>query len=268
MYQFDNDTAVQPAGLDGDRSTWSAELTDRWSIGANPNGGYILAVVGRALSAAIGRHHHPFTVTSHYLRPAQPGPATVGVEIVRSGRKHTTATGTLVQDGKERIRVLATYGDLNAQNGPTKISGAPPELPPAELCLPRGTGGPNGSTIGDRLSMFLHPDTGWLKGTQSGTATTSGWVSFSDGRPVDPLSLLFFADAFPPALFDSLPEQVWLPTIELTVHVRGIPAPGPLRGFMRTRFLSNGYLEEDGELWDADDRLVAQSRQLGMLFQP
>jgi hypothetical protein len=48
------------------------------------------------------------------------------------------------------------------------------------------------------------------------------------------------------------------------VHVRGVPAPGPLRCVFRTRFVHGGLLEEDGEVWDARDRLVAQSRQLAL----
>jgi hypothetical protein len=34
-----------------------------------------------------------------------------------------------------------------------------------------------------------------------------------------------------------------------------------LRCSFRTRFVTGGYLEADGELWDADDVLVGLSRQ-------
>ena len=59
-----------------------------------------------------------------------------------------------------------------------------------------------------------------------------------------------------------------VPTIELTVHIRAVPAPGWLRTVMSTRFLMDGYLEEDGEIWDSTGTLVAQSRQFGMIFRP
>jgi hypothetical protein len=57
----------------------------------------------------------------------------------------------------------------------------------------------------------------------------------------------------------------WAPTLELTVHVRGVPAPGPLRCRFRNSFMQNGLFEEDGELWDSQGTLVAQSRQLALI---
>jgi acyl-CoA thioesterase len=51
----------------------------------------------------------------------------------------------------------------------------------------------------------------------------------------------------------------------LTAHVRARPAPGWLRCVFTTRFVTGGFLEEDGELWDDTGRLVAQSRQLALI---
>ena len=71
-----------------------------------------------------------------------------------------------------------------------------------------------------------------------------------------------FAETYgTPVTFD-LGMYGWTPTLELTVHVRAVPAPGWLRVVHSTRNVAGGLLEEDAEVWDSADRLVAQSRQL------
>lgn len=79
-----------------------------------------------------------------------------------------------------------------------------------------------------------------------------------------PLHLLLLADSYPPVIFDAGVPVAWAPTLELTVQVRRHPAPGWLRVVTSGRFLTDGYFEEDVEIWDAEDRLVALSRQLAL----
>ena len=290
--EFDADTAVAliTSGADGadgatitggptspDGARFRAQLTPRWNIGDKPNGGYVLAVIVRAVQQALGTatggaHPDPLTVTGHYLRPSQPGPAEIRVDIARVGRQLATASATFTQGGRERVRALATFGDLGAmaaRNAPEDVTLTPPDLPPVDQCHGRPpTGDPDLPALHQRLVNRLHPDTGWLTGQPSGRAEVRGWLDFIDGRPPDVLSLPLFADAMPPAVFEVVDEPGWVPTVELTVHVRGRPAPGLLRTRFRTRNLRHGLLEEDGEIWDSEGRLVAQSRQLGMLLLP
>jgi hypothetical protein len=94
---------------------------------------------------------------------------------------------------------------------------------------------------------------------------TRGWVRLLHEEPVDTLGLLLAVDAFPPTAFNARLPVAWTPTVELTVHLRARPAPGWLRASFSTRFVSAGFLEEDGEVWDSTGRLVAQSRQLALL---
>ena len=81
-------------------------------------------------------------------------------------------------------------------------------------------------------------------------------------------SLGVMVDAFPPTIFNTTIPVAWVPTVELTAHVRARPAPGWLRCSFRTRFVTGGFLEEDGEVWDAGGTLVAQSRQLALVPRP
>ena len=230
-----------------------------------------MAVAGRALAMANPAHPDPFTVTAHYLRPGEAGEATIATTVVRTGRKLSTLRASITQHGKSKLELLATYGDLTERNGQTAIAEQPPTIAPPESCLPRHPYNSDGVTenhMAYRTETRLDPTTGWVTGKPSGTAVVNGWIRFGDGRQPDSLSLLFFADAFPPAIFEVLDGSGWVPTIELTVHVRKRPAAGWLQVRMSTRYLIDGYFEEDGEIWDSTGALVCQSRQLGMIFRP
>jgi acyl-CoA thioesterase len=60
---------------------------------------------------------------------------------------------------------------------------------------------------------------------------------------------------------------VQVPTVDLTIHFRDEPAP--VHDWCLARFVSrhasHGFVEEDGEIWSRDGRLLAQSRQLALM---
>ncbi|MER6998876.1 thioesterase family protein [Streptomyces sp. NPDC000410] len=266
--EFDRDTAValRAPGVPG---VYDTELSAGWTIISAVNGGYLLALLGRALGDALP-HPDPFTISGHYLSPSTPGPAVIRTEIIRTGRTLSTGQASLFQyadDGTEveRIRVLATYGDLGALPDDVRTSVRPPAIPAYEHCLGPNDGPapiPGDSSLLERLEIRLDPATvGWAVGAPSGKGEMRGWFGLADGRDADALSLLLTVDAMPPTAFE-LGLKGWTPTVELTTHIRCRPAPGPLRVSITTRNLAGGFLEEDAEVWDSADRLVAQSRQL------
>ncbi|MEO6570749.1 MAG: thioesterase family protein [Ilumatobacteraceae bacterium] len=259
-------TAVRRVG-DG---RFEADVQPGWDIGGNANGGYLLGIAGRAMAEAVGRP--PLTVTAHYLAPAPAGPCRVDVQVVRSGRRLATATASLWQGDRQIMQLLGTFGEQQpAFEGEVPyIVGAPPVMPSFEEStapppLPDG----EVPAIFGKLGIRMRPgDAGFRDGVKSGRAEIGGWFSFADERPVDAIGLLFVADSFPPPVFNTDHPVAWVPTVELTVHVRGVPAPGPLRCEFRSRFIQAGLLEEDGEIWDSTDHLVAQSRQLALVPRP
>ncbi|GAA3226263.1 thioesterase family protein [Actinocorallia longicatena] len=246
----------------------TAEIADSWGTGGPaPNGGYLLALVTRALGR-VSAHPHPMTVTAHYLRPAAPGPATITTEVIRSGRTLTSAQASLFQDGKERIRVLAGFGDLESLPDDVRTSAEPPVLPQVEDCFEAPDSFKRLVTLLGHADLRVDPATaGWAAGAPSGRGEMRSWFRLADGQEPDPCTLLFAVDALPPVAFE-MGVQGWVPTLELTVHVRALPAPGWLRVVASTRNLAGGHLEEDVEIWDSKDRLVAQSRQLARVVGP
>jgi acyl-CoA thioesterase len=255
---FDLATAVR-----GGPERWAAEVDGGWTIAGRPNGGYLLALVARAGVEAVGQPH-PLAVSGHFLSPADPGPAEVEVRRLRAGRSLSTARVTLLQDGQARLEALVTAGRIDPKAAPgwSRADG-PAGLAPVGDCLPGRPEMPGGqrANILDHLDLRLDPATaGWVAGRPARRLDMRGWVRFSDGRAADPLALLQMVDALPPASFElGLPS--WAPTVELTVYLRGIPAPGWLACVVRGQLWQGGWFDEEAEVWDSAGRLVAQSRQ-------
>lgn len=260
MNQFDNETRLVAAG----DSAFTGQVHADWNIGSNPNGGYLLAMAATALRQQSPQHPDPLSITVHYLRTGLAGePCQIDTTLLRSGRTLSTGRATLKQDGASRLEVLAAFGDLGTGSEPT-LSLAPPVIPPPEQCTMR-SGDAQGVDLPlmSRVEIVLHPDE--AKAGSAGRAQVSGWIRFRDGRPPDTLAALLFVDAFPPSVFGLLGMVGWVPTVELTVHLRRRPAPGWMLGQFRTQDLSDGRMIEDGALWDSQGQLVAQSRQLGLV---
>ena len=89
-----------------------------------------------------------------------------------------------------------------------------------------------------------------------------------DGAAPDLISLLMFADAMPPPIFTLHGPVGWVPTLDLSVQVRAHPAPGPVQVRSRSRYLTDGVVEEDGEYWDSEGKLVVLSRQTAKVRFP
>ncbi|OPC85386.1 TesB-like acyl-CoA thioesterase 3 [Embleya scabrispora] len=260
-YELDRDTTCvarpdAPGVLD---TTLSAD----WAFGMGVNGGYLLALAARALGTSLPQPD-PFTITAHYPTASHPGPAEVHTEVLHAGRTLATGTARIVQDGRTRVHVTGTYGDLDALDAEVRTSARPPEFPSLAECAANGAlpAAFRRNAFMHRSEQLLDPATvRWAAGEPSGRGEIRAWWRLADGRDPDPLALLLAVDSLAPTAFD-LGLRGWVPTVELTVHVRARPVPGWLRVSLRTRNLAGGFLEEDGEVWDAAGRLVAQSRQL------
>ncbi len=263
---FEQDTAVTPAG-DG---VWHATISDRWAVPRGPNGGYIAALILRALEAAVDDPERaPRSLTLHYLRPPVAGEAAqIHVTVERAGRTLTSLSARLVQDGRTMVLALAAFaGDFTAA---IDYVAAPPDVgpPPAELhTVPAGPGVPE---IALRIAAAPVFGTGALAGGEE--ALAGGWLRLAEPRIADAAALAFYADAWLPAPFVRLEAPVPAPTIDLTIHFRTrLPHPGmALDAPVLARFSSStshgGFFEEDGAIWAPDGTLLAQSRQLALLF--
>ncbi|MFN3218566.1 MAG: thioesterase family protein [Acidimicrobiales bacterium] len=270
MSGFSADTAVRrvpPA--DGDPAgslAYAGEIAHGWDIAGNANGGYLLALAGRAMAAACNRER-PVSLTAHYLSPARPGPVAVDCTVAKSGRAHATVQATMTAGDAPVLALVGTFTSLSETGDELLVDAMPSDLAPIDDCVrvehdPEAGFPPPFVT---KVVQHLHPDDVPFRKERSGRALMRGWFSLPDDEPLDPFALLLAADAFPPTVFNTDLPVAWVPTVELTVHVRAVPAPGPIACRFTTRFVTGGRLEADGELWDSAGRLVAQSRQLALV---
>jgi acyl-CoA thioesterase len=266
-FAFDEDSRVVAAGPEG---AFTTELTGRWNGTAGAvNGGYMLATCTRALALDMP-FPDPVVMSGFFLRPGTAGPAAVRTSVIRSGRTMAFGEAALTQDGKDVVRATAAFTRLGGtgqdgagRDGPVFLDGTPPALPPPGECVGVPVGAFGLASIAERIEFRSAELPGWFTGRPSGRPASEFWMRFADGREADMLSLPLLVDSTAPSVLELGAGST---TIQLTVHLRAHPAPGWLACRATTRFVSNGYHEEDFEVWDSAGTLVAQSRQLALIL--
>lgn len=259
-YDFDKETELTSIG----ENRWATTVHSNWNIATFPNGGYLMSLVAKAM-LADSKKEDPLSLSVHYLRPGQPDqPGEIETELVRKGRTISVVRGRLVQNGKARVEALGSFSNVDLEAMPLAKTIKPEvELPAPQDC--DGDFDPGmARRILERVELRLNPDQ-TLAGSSS-DARVDGWIRFRDGRPIDTLALLLFADVMPPPIYASEGQLGWVPTIELSVHVRRRPVPGWIRAQFSTRDVHGNRLIEDGILWDESGEIVAQSRQVAMIL--
>ena len=281
---FDRATAIEPLG-DG---RYSGLVEDGWGAPPGPNGGYLAAIVVRAMQAHIApddeRQLRSFT--AHYLRPPGPGEIEVEVATVRAGRRFSTVRATVHQNGKEIITSLAAFSGRGLPAAATWT----PDTPDVTCAPAHDAGGQAPAEYDPYGDKWLAPTADMpsivhrvkiaprLGGkpfsgrelTPGEKVETGGWIGTLQPRPIDAVYLALLADVWWPPSLEPLTAPAIAPTIDLTVHIRADLPPGgladqPVLGRFWTAAAVNGTMEEDGELFLPDGTLLAQSRQLALL---
>jgi acyl-CoA thioesterase len=265
--KFDRDTSVRLVG----EGLYEGRVDHDWWIERGPNGGYIAAIMLRALTESVAdADRTPRSFTQHYLAPPVEGPVHLQTRIERAGRRVTFVSGRMLQEG----RLLATSQAAFALPMPGVEFNdlVAPVVPPPESLEPLGpvVGMPDPPPFRERY------DTRWAIGAppMSGApaAVTGGWIRPAEARPLDHLLIAALTDAWMPSVFSRLDERVGVPTVDLTIHFRATVDPADADEWclvhFRSQMAADGFVEEDGEVWSRSGRLLAHSRQLAMLLPP
>ncbi len=301
--RFDQDTVLEKIETTKDGAVFRCHVTDSWSIGDAPNGGFLmyLAIQASAEVCATAQHPDPFTFTAYYVKKAlEHAPADLIVRLVGRTKSASIVHVTMSQEGQVRSEYLGTMGNLDSMQGMNHNKKSPPALPHPKDCL-------NATQIlrhafSDQLKICRelemrvpHTDPmakGLFRGKKGDVAELTSWVSFASSEtnahrvPCLP-SLAFFLDALPPPVLN-ISKTNWVPTLEYTVHfwskptssstiqdhegatdAAALPSHHWLRTTFFTSFVTNGMLYTDGEVWSHDGKeLLATSRQMARLLEP
>ena len=270
---FDAVTAVRPTG---DPSVFEVDVHPLWTVGDKPNGGYLLALLGRAArTAGRGDSGHLWeTVSSSvtFVLPPVPGPAVVRTTVLRQGRSAAQVRAVLAQDGTDMVDAVFVVSDVPSAAARVRYDAIEPlQVTEPEGCVRQPAQTPTGLVVGmlEAIDLRFDPQTLPFSGsvTEGARAELRGWTRFVDGREPDPLSLLLFVDANPPATL-MIGSSGWVPTLQLSVYVRAQPEPGWLGVRITGNLVTGGMVDETCVLWDSRRRVVAQATQLARLRFP
>ncbi len=256
-------SALVPTAIESGRGWFKADVDPGWTIGGKPNGGYLLAILGRA-AVAIGAHEHVIAASAHYLHSPDPGQISVEAEVLRAGRSASQLRTRMIQGEQVCVEALITTSRLDDATMPFWTAGLPDGSTAAiGDCVRAPSTTPLGLavTIMDQVDIRLDPATlGFAGGRPSGRGELRGWLDLP-GESFDPIALLYAVDSFPPATLEIAPSG-WVPTLELTAYVRALPAPGPVRVLQRAQLVDAQKVDEACYVWDSTGRFVAQATQL------
>jgi acyl-coenzyme A thioesterase PaaI-like protein len=271
MSEFTAATRVVRRTGESDAAEFTAELDPRWSARDVLQGGYLLAVLGRAGADVVGSEQpHLTSASAIFLHAPRAGPANVRIEVLRTGRTATHLRGQLHQDDQLMLEAHLIQGRLGDTDSWWSGHGSiePPDL---DDCVPIPAQPPG---VDFRVQMMdvvderLDPAVlGFAIGRPAGQGIVAGYLRFKDGTDWDPLSLQVALDMGPPAHFD-LGMGGGAPTVQFTSHVRRLPAPGPIWFELRATDVGGDRMTEQMRVWDSKHRLVGESSQLAAVRIP
>src|SRR5207248_4926267 len=209
VHVFDRDTAVRRTG-DG---RFEAEIEGhRWWVVRGPNGGFVAAIILRAIAEELGDPERPpRSLTVHYPSAPQPGTLEIAVTRERIGRTAGFLSARATQEG--RLIALALAAFSGSFPGDDFQVAWMEEVPQPEDIEPSALPGAPPFTENFEYRFVGGPPFGRLP-----TAFTSGWLRLREPRPLDAPLAAAYTDAWPPAVFWRLSTFAVVPTIDLTIH--------------------------------------------------
>ena len=267
--QFENSIAIDRS----DENLFSMTPSKDYFVGNTPHGGYLTAVMQKAISLSMP-HPHVINSNTLYLDRTEPREISIKVEKIRESRGSSVGQVSLIQDDKLRCMMTGICSDFHYMNGVNDLETLPPEIFNNErdsfisLNFDNKEEGITPSFIRQTHCEIAIKHAWWLKneGDLGDEARCSGFISMGDEIP-DQFVLSFYSDFFPPVVMNKYGPLGWVPTLSLTTNIRQLPTTSELFMDVKAKDLNKGFFEQDCQIWDLNKNLVATSRQLTRILK-
>ena len=267
--QFENSIDIDRS----DENLFSMTPSKDYFVGNTPHGGYLTAVMQKAISLSMP-HPHVINSNTLYLDRTEPREISIRVEKIRESRGSSVGQVSLIQDNKLRCMMTGICSDFHYMNGVNDLETHPPKIFNEErdsfisLNFDNKEEGITPSFIKQTLCEIAIKHAWWLKNEADlgDEARCSGFISMGDEIP-DQFVLSFYSDFFPPVVMNKYGPLGWVPTLSLTTNIRQLPTTSELFMDVKAKDLNKGFFEQDCQIWDLNKNLVATSRQLTRILK-
>ena len=267
--QFENSIIIDKS----DENIFSMTPSKDYFVGNTPHGGYLTAVMQKALSLSMP-HPHVINSNTLYLDRTEPKEINIHVDKIRQSRGSSVGRGSLIQDEKLRCMMTGICSDFNYMNGVNDLETPPPNIFNEKrdlfisLNFDNKQEGFTPSFIKQTKCDIAKKHAWWLKNENDlgDEARCAGFISMGEEIP-DQFVLSFYSDFFPPVVMNKYGPLGWVPTLSLTTNIRQLPTTSELFMDVIAKDLNKGYFEQDCQIWDLNKNLVATSRQLTRILK-
>ena len=267
--QFENSIIIDKS----DENTFSMTPSKDYFVGNTPHGGYLTAVMQKALSLSMP-HPHVINSNTLYLDRTEPKEISIHVDKIRESRGSSVGQVSLIQDEKLRCMMTGICSDFNYMNGVNDLETLPPKIFNEKreffisLNFDNKQEGFTPSFIKQTKCDIAKQHAWWLKNENDlgDEARCAGFISMGEEIP-DQFVLSFYSDFFPPVVMNKYGPLGWVPTLSLTTNIRQLPTTSELFMDVIAKDLNKGFFEQDCQIWDLNKNLVATSRQLTRILK-
>ncbi len=273
MNQFDQfQQAIQIKQIE--ENLFSFIPDKKYSVGNTPNGGYLFAIMHKALVSVLP-HTCSFNSNIFFLDRTESSEAFLEVKVIRESRGTSMGEVELIQHDNVTCKMSGLCTDLDKISGYSDLQSPFPkiknEAARSKFIKMDYDSIEKGFTpeFIKQLELSIFPDHVWWKRDDNNInheARCSAYVELKGGIP-DQFILSYLTDIFPPVVINKYGPLGWIPTLNMTTNIRQLPETSVLFMDGIATDLNKGYFEQNVKLWDLNENLVATSSQVAKILK-